>query len=132
MTADDVPLIEPEIGDNFVEVLAWSDDLRRLGVRANADTAEDAAKARSLGAEGIGLCRTEHMFFGEDRGELVRGMFVAAARWRRAEVQRRPRKGRRRPGSRTRDGSSTARSISSASSSAPTSPRSCIRCAGCR
>ena len=65
----------------------WSDRLRRLGVRANADTAEDAAKARSLGAEGIGLCRTEHMFFGEDRAELVRGMFVAAARWRRAEVQ---------------------------------------------
>ena len=65
----------------------WSDELRRLGVRANADTAEDAAKARSLGAEGIGLCRTEHMFFGEDRGELVRGMFVAAARWRRAEVR---------------------------------------------
>ena len=55
-------------------------------MRANGDTAEDAAKARSLGAEGIGLCRTEHMFFGEDRGELVRGMFVAAARWRRAEV----------------------------------------------
>ena len=86
VTADEVPLIEPEIGEHFAEVLRWSDELRRLGVRANADTAEDAAKARSLGAEGIGLCRTEHMFFGEDRGELVRGMFVAATRWRRAEV----------------------------------------------
>ena len=87
VTDDDVPLIEPEVGDDFAEVLAWSDEFRRLGVRANGDTAEDAAKARSLGAEGIGLCRTEHMFFGEDRGELVRDMFIAAARWRRAEVQ---------------------------------------------
>ncbi len=86
VTADDVPLVEPETSEHFDQVLAWSDELRRLGVRANADTSEDAAKARSLGAEGIGLCRTEHMFFGEDRGELVRGMFVAAARWRRAEV----------------------------------------------
>jgi pyruvate,orthophosphate dikinase len=86
VTADEVPLIEPGLSDEFAEVLRWSDELRRLGVRANGDTAEDAAKARSLGAEGIGLCRTEHMFFGEDRGELVRGMFVAAARWRRAEV----------------------------------------------
>ncbi len=87
VTDDDVPLIEPELGDDFAEVLGWSDEFRRLGVRANGDTAEDAARARALGAEGIGLCRTEHMFFGEDRGELVRDMFVAAARWRRAEVQ---------------------------------------------
>ena len=86
VTADEVPLIEPELGEDFLQVLRWSDELRRLGVRANADTAEDAAKARSFGAEGIGLCRTEHMFFGEDRGELVREMFVAAARWRRGEV----------------------------------------------
>jgi pyruvate, orthophosphate dikinase len=87
VTDDDVPLIEPEVSEDFAEVLTWSDEFRRLGVRANGDTAEDAAKARALGAEGIGLCRTEHMFFGEDRGELVRDMFVAAARWRRAEVQ---------------------------------------------
>jgi pyruvate, orthophosphate dikinase len=87
VTDDDVPLIEPEVSDDFAEVLTWSDEFRRLGVRANGDTAEDAAKARALGAEGIGLCRTEHMFFGEDRGELVRDMFVAAARWRRGEVQ---------------------------------------------
>ncbi|MEO8091818.1 MAG: pyruvate, phosphate dikinase [bacterium] len=86
VTADEVPLVEPEVGEDFIEVLRWSDQLRRLGVRANADTAADARKARSFGAEGIGLCRTEHMFFGSDRGELVRGMFVAAARWRRAEV----------------------------------------------
>jgi pyruvate,orthophosphate dikinase len=87
VTADEVPLIEPGISDEFTEVLRWSDELRRLGVRANGDTAQDAAKARSLGAEGIGLCRTEHMFFGEDRAELVRGMFVSAARWRKAEVR---------------------------------------------
>jgi pyruvate, orthophosphate dikinase len=87
VTADDVPLVEPEIGEDFRQVLRWSDELRRLGVRANADTAEDAARARTLGAEGIGLCRTEHMFFGPDRGELVRGMFVAAERWRRAELR---------------------------------------------
>jgi pyruvate,orthophosphate dikinase len=87
VTADEVSLIEPEIDEHFSEVLEWADELRRLGIRANADTAEDGAKARSLGAEGIGLCRTEHMFFGEDRTELVRGMFVAAARWRRAEAR---------------------------------------------
>ena len=70
------------------QVLAWSDELRRLGVRANADSGEDAARARELGAEGIGLCRTEHMFFGSDREELVREMFIAgelARREREAE-----------------------------------------------
>ncbi len=87
VTADEVPLIDPEISQEFDEVLGWADELRRLGVRANADTAKDAANARQFGAEGIGLCRTEHMFFGEDRGELVREMFVAAARWRKAEVR---------------------------------------------
>ncbi len=86
VTTDDVPLVEPEISDDFDEVLAWADEIRRLGIRANADTAEDAARARSLGAEGIGLCRTEHMFFGVDRAELVRGTFVAAERWRRAAL----------------------------------------------
>ncbi len=85
ITLDDVPLIAPEIGDDFREVLSWADAVRRLGVRANADSPDDAARARSFGAEGIGLCRTEHMFFGEDREQLVRDMFVAAARWRRAE-----------------------------------------------
>jgi len=88
VTVDEVPLVEPSIGDDFAEVLRWSDELRRLGVRANADTAADAARARSFGAEGVGLCRTEHMFFGVDRTELVRGMFVAAERWRRADLRR--------------------------------------------
>ena len=86
VTQDDVPLVEPEISAGFTRVLEWSDELRRLGVRANADTPTDADKALELGAEGIGLCRTEHMFFGEDRTDLVRGMFVAAERWRRARV----------------------------------------------
>jgi pyruvate,orthophosphate dikinase len=76
VTADEVDLIPPQVGDAFGEILAWSDELRRLGVRANADTGEDAARARELGAEGIGLCRTEHMFFGSDRDELVREMFI--------------------------------------------------------
>ena len=77
VTADEVRLVPPQVGEAFAEVLAWSDELRRLGVRANADTGEDAARARELGAEGIGLCRTEHMFFGPDREELVREMFIA-------------------------------------------------------
>jgi pyruvate,orthophosphate dikinase len=77
VTADDVRLIPPPVGDAFREILGWSDELRRLGVRANADTPEDATRARELGAEGIGLCRTEHMFFGPDREEVVREMFIA-------------------------------------------------------
>ena len=58
-------------------MLAWADDFRRLKVRANADTPEDAAKAREFGAEGIGLCRTEHMFFGEERLPHVQEMIMA-------------------------------------------------------
>ena len=77
VTADEVRLVPPQVGDAFGEILGWADELRRLGVRANADTREDAARARELGAEGIGLCRTEHMFFGPDRDELVREMFIA-------------------------------------------------------
>ncbi len=82
VTADEVRLVPPQVGAAFAEVLAWSDELRRLGVRANADTGEDAARARELGAEGIGLCRTEHMFFGHDREQLVREMFIAGERSR--------------------------------------------------
>jgi pyruvate,orthophosphate dikinase len=77
VTADEIRLVPPRVGEAFGEVLGWADELRRLGVRANADTREDAARARELGAEGIGLCRTEHMFFGPDRDELVREMFIA-------------------------------------------------------
>ncbi|HEX4747858.1 MAG TPA: pyruvate, phosphate dikinase, partial [Gaiellaceae bacterium] len=72
-----VPLVPPAIDENFGTILEWADELRRLGVRANADTPEDAAKAREFGAEGIGLCRTEHMFMGEDRLPVVREMILA-------------------------------------------------------
>jgi pyruvate,orthophosphate dikinase len=67
VTVDDVPLVESEVSEHFKTVLGWADELRTLDVRANADTPEDAVKARAFGAQGIGLCRTEHMFFGEDR-----------------------------------------------------------------
>ncbi|MGZ8665958.1 MAG: putative PEP-binding protein [Solirubrobacterales bacterium] len=86
VTLDDVTLIDPGISEEFEAVLRWADQKRRLQVRANADTRADAEKARGFGAEGIGLCRTEHMFFGEDRAELVRGMFIAAERLRRARL----------------------------------------------
>jgi pyruvate,orthophosphate dikinase len=72
-----VPLVPPALDENFGTVLGWADDLRRLRVRANADTPEDAAKAREFGAEGIGLCRTEHMFMAEDRLPVVREMILA-------------------------------------------------------
>jgi pyruvate,orthophosphate dikinase len=70
-------LIEPEIDERFDTVLEWADEARRLGVRVNADTPEDARRARELGAEGIGLCRTEHMFMAEDRQPKMRAMIMA-------------------------------------------------------
>jgi len=72
-----VALVPPAIDENFGTILGWADELRRLRVRANADTPEDAAKAREFGAEGIGLCRTEHMFMAEDRLPIVREMILA-------------------------------------------------------
>jgi pyruvate,orthophosphate dikinase len=71
ITTDDVPLVEPEVGEHFETVLTWSDDLRTMEVRANADTPEDAKRSREFGATGIGLCRTEHMFFGDERHEKM-------------------------------------------------------------
>ena len=73
----EVPLEDPVLPAEFTRLMAWADDRRRLGVRANADTPDDAAKARDFGAQGIGLCRTEHMFFGEDRILAVRQMILA-------------------------------------------------------
>ncbi|GAA4894730.1 pyruvate, phosphate dikinase [Tessaracoccus lubricantis] len=70
-------LIPPQINEDFLNVVQWADDVRRLGVRANADNFEDASKARELGAEGIGLCRTEHMFMAQDRLPAVRKMILA-------------------------------------------------------
>ena len=77
VTADEVPLEEPKVSEEFETVLAWADELRTLGVRANADAPDDAAKAREFGAEGIGLCRTEHMFVAEDRQPKMRAMIMA-------------------------------------------------------
>ena len=77
VTADDVPLEEPEVSDHFETVLGWADELRTLGVRTNADTPEDARRAREFGAEGIGLCRTEHMFMAADRQPKMRAMIMA-------------------------------------------------------
>jgi len=74
----EVPLVPPQINEDFETILGWADELRRLKVRANADTPEDAAKARDFGAEGIGLCRTEHMFMAEDRLPVVREMIMAS------------------------------------------------------
>ncbi|HET9489703.1 MAG TPA: pyruvate, phosphate dikinase [Methylomirabilota bacterium] len=74
---DAVTTIEPEIHTELRTVLDWADRYRRLGVRANADTPEDAQKAREFGAEGIGLVRTEHMFFTSERIPLVREMIMA-------------------------------------------------------
>src|SRR3954465_8771522 len=72
-----VPLVPPQINDDFETILGWADEQRRLKVRANADNPEDAAKAREFGAQGIGLCRTEHMFFGDERLPVVQEMILA-------------------------------------------------------
>src|SRR6476660_4255364 len=73
----EVPLVPPAINEDFETILDWADELRRLKVRANADNADDAAKAREFGAQGIGLCRTEHMFFGEERLPVMQQMILA-------------------------------------------------------
>jgi len=85
VTADDVTLIDPTedpafkpVLEQLEQVLDWADGIRRLGVRTNADTPEDARKAREFGAEGIGLCRTEHMFMAADRQPKMRRMIMAA------------------------------------------------------
>jgi pyruvate,orthophosphate dikinase len=86
VTLEDVPLVEAEPSEEFETVLEWSDQIRRLGVRANADAPEDARKARELGAEGIGLCRTEHMFIAEDRQPKMRAMIMASEEDERREA----------------------------------------------
>ena len=74
------PLIAPAMTGAFTVFMSWADAVRRLKVRANADTQRDARVARSFGAEGIGLCRTEHMFFAEDRIPIMREMILASSR----------------------------------------------------
>lgn len=73
-----VPTVEPVLSGDFNKLMKWADEIRRLKIRANADTPEDAKRARDFGAEGIGLCRTEHMFFGENRIDYVRQMILTA------------------------------------------------------
>jgi len=73
----EVPTIEPELSGEFSEFMKWADEIRQLKVRTNADTPQDAKKALKFGAEGIGLCRTEHMFFAEDRIPIVQEMIMA-------------------------------------------------------
>jgi pyruvate,orthophosphate dikinase len=73
------PLVDPEPDANLATILDWADDVRRLRVYANADTPSDALRARANGAEGIGLCRTEHMFMAADRLPIVREMILASS-----------------------------------------------------
>ncbi|HDM24232.1 pyruvate, phosphate dikinase [archaeon] len=73
----EVPLIEPKVGEELSILLKWCDEIRKLGVMANADTAVDAAKALEFGAEGIGLARTEHMFLGPERVKIIQEMVLA-------------------------------------------------------
>ena len=82
----DVALVPPRIDANFETLLGWADETRRLRVRANADTPDDALRAREFGAEGIGLCRTEHMFMAEDRLPLVQAMILASAEAERRDL----------------------------------------------
>jgi pyruvate,orthophosphate dikinase len=72
-----IPTVQPKLDDDFRLVMSWADGSRKLKVRANADTGPDSTVARNYGAEGIGLCRTEHMFFGEDRLKVMREMILA-------------------------------------------------------
>ena len=72
-----VEVVDPEMTGEFGTLLGWADDVKRLGVRTNADTPEDVALAIKFGAEGVGLCRTEHMFFAEDRRPIVQAMILA-------------------------------------------------------
>ena len=75
-----VPTKQPELGEHFQTLMTWADELRRLDVRANADNGHDATIARNFGAQGIGLCRTEHMFMGEERLAVMREMILAGDR----------------------------------------------------
>ncbi|MFQ3639892.1 MAG: pyruvate, phosphate dikinase [Chloracidobacterium sp.] len=79
----DVPLVSPEIGAEFETFMRWVDDARKMRVRTNADTPHDARVARSFGAEGIGLCRTEHMFFEGERIDSVRQMIMVSGTYQR-------------------------------------------------
>ncbi len=78
--AGSVPLIKPTLSGDLEKILTWADETRALGIRANADTPEQAKTAREFGAEGIGLARTEHMFFGSERLPIMQEMIMAQSR----------------------------------------------------
>ncbi|NLC38036.1 MAG: pyruvate, phosphate dikinase, partial [Clostridia bacterium] len=78
--AGEIPMIEPRLSQEFNDLLDWADEVKRLAIRANADTPQDAKKAREFGAEGIGLCRTEHMFMAPDRLPIVQEMILAESK----------------------------------------------------
>ena len=75
-----LPLVEPDLSGNFETIMTWAKEIKKLGVRTNADTPKDSSVARAFGAEGIGLCRTEHMFFEGDRITAVREMILASTK----------------------------------------------------
>jgi pyruvate, orthophosphate dikinase len=79
------PLIDPELGEDFKQLMLWADEVRQMKVRTNADTPADAKIARNFGAQGIGLCRTEHMFFAGDRIDYVRQMILGSLDFKRME-----------------------------------------------
>ncbi len=83
----DLPTVVPDIKNSYLlKILGWADEFRKLGVRANADYPDDAKRAREYGAEGIGLCRTEHMFFEEERLPIMQRMITASAPTERTEA----------------------------------------------
>jgi len=81
-----IPVVDPEMGKNFKKFMSWVDEYRKIGVRTNADTPNDSRVARDFGAEGIGLCRTEHMFFEADRIKAMRKMIVAGSKGEREKA----------------------------------------------
>ncbi len=88
-----VPTLEPEVADEFRTFMDWADETRTLRVRANADIPRDAIQARKFGAQGIGLCRTEHMFFAEDRIPWVQQMILFAPIAKRLRARAHPSRG---------------------------------------
>jgi len=128
-----VPTVQPELSGDFAELMGWADGLRRLKVRANAETPLDARTARKFGAEGIGLCRTEHMFFDPERIVAVREMIMAEdaeaapRRWPRSSrcsSRTSPSCSRSWPGCRSRSGCSIRRCTSSCRTATTSSPSS--------
>ena len=133
-------LVEPEVSGDFDTILSWADEFRTMGVRANADTPEDAELGREFGAAGIGLCRTEHMFLGE-RKQIIQNFILAEtdarARGRARQAARRCRSATTSASSRpwtgcpSRSACSTRRCTSSSTTRASSRSRSSARrCAG--